>query len=227
MTSTYYLLIKKRERQTGKNYLFEQVTLDKRKQLYSTTHVPSGRDELGGPAQKYSQSETRTKFDIKAEPLLGNKFSPAVTHGKFGQTVKAQSVPRQSDDALAQFSYLAAHKDSVKSDEHPAAFGSRHAGKQRTSPLPHHALYPFSDHATIKQTPPGGAKPETASDFAVPDIKLRGGQQSQPVKNHGILGANLTMRAGQASPQTSLPVPVFSNLQQLKQQIAANQQRGR
>lgn len=31
VTSTYYLLIKRKERQTGKNYLFEQVTLEKRK----------------------------------------------------------------------------------------------------------------------------------------------------------------------------------------------------
>ena len=39
MTSTYYLLLKKKERVTGKNYVFEQVTFDKRKNLYSTSNL--------------------------------------------------------------------------------------------------------------------------------------------------------------------------------------------
>lgn len=161
-----------------------------------------------------------------------SKFSPKVNHAKFGQTMKAQSVGRQSDDARTHFSHLATHKDSIKSDDHPTAFGiSRHTIKQRTSPLPQNTLYHFSDHNTIKQTPTAGKqnafdKPETASDFAVPEIKARGGGPGQ-AKGGGVLGATLTMRGGGGSPQTSLPVPVFSNLQQLKAQIAANQQRGR
>jgi hypothetical protein len=39
VTSTYYLLLKKKERVTGKNYVFEQVTFDKRKNLYSTSNL--------------------------------------------------------------------------------------------------------------------------------------------------------------------------------------------
>lgn len=70
MTSTYYLLMKKKERATHKNYVFEQVTFDKRKQLYSTNNIlPSEPQdhELTGTNQKYSQSETRTKFDHNQE----------------------------------------------------------------------------------------------------------------------------------------------------------------
>lgn len=39
VTSTYYLLIKRRERQTGKNYVYEQVTLDKQGRKRSTPGV--------------------------------------------------------------------------------------------------------------------------------------------------------------------------------------------
>jgi hypothetical protein len=39
VTSTYYLLLKKKERVTGKNYVFEQVTFEKRKNLYSTSNL--------------------------------------------------------------------------------------------------------------------------------------------------------------------------------------------
>jgi hypothetical protein len=39
VTSTYYLLLKKKERITGKNYVFEQVTFEKRKNLYSTNNL--------------------------------------------------------------------------------------------------------------------------------------------------------------------------------------------
>jgi hypothetical protein len=155
VTSTYYLLLKKKERQTGKNYLFEQVTFEKRKQLYSTNNIHSKDSELPAHPHKYSQSETRTKFDFKSSDELmsthSSKFSPKVNHAKFGQTMKAQSVGRQSDDARTHFSHLANHKDSIKSDDHPTAFGiSRHTIKQRTSPLPQNTLYHFSDHNTIK-----------------------------------------------------------------------------
>ena len=59
VTSTYYLLMKKKERQTHKNYVFEQVTFDKRKQLYSTNNIltaEGGDHELSSSAanQKYS-----------------------------------------------------------------------------------------------------------------------------------------------------------------------------
>lgn len=39
VTSTYYLLMKKKERATHKNYVFEQVTFEKRKQLYSANNI--------------------------------------------------------------------------------------------------------------------------------------------------------------------------------------------
>ena len=39
VTSTYYLLLKKRERETGRNYVFEQVARDKKRNLYSTSNL--------------------------------------------------------------------------------------------------------------------------------------------------------------------------------------------
>jgi hypothetical protein len=49
ITTTYYLLLKKAERETGKNLLFERVTLEKRN-YYSTGNLkmmPSGRPSIG------------------------------------------------------------------------------------------------------------------------------------------------------------------------------------
>ncbi len=46
--------MKKKERQTGKNYVFEQVTAEKRK-IYSSNNVHSDAD----------YSETRTKSDLE------------------------------------------------------------------------------------------------------------------------------------------------------------------
>lgn len=46
VTSTYYLLLKKKERQTGKNYVYEQVTFEKRKNLYSTSNLKQKRADL-------------------------------------------------------------------------------------------------------------------------------------------------------------------------------------
>ena len=39
ITSTYYLLIKKKQRETGRDYLFEQVMRDKKRNLYSTSNL--------------------------------------------------------------------------------------------------------------------------------------------------------------------------------------------
>ena len=39
ITSTYYLLLKKKQRETGRDYLFEQVARDKKRNLYSTSNL--------------------------------------------------------------------------------------------------------------------------------------------------------------------------------------------
>jgi hypothetical protein len=137
VTSTYYLLMKKKERQTHKNYVFEQVTFDKRKQLYSTNNIltnePQDHELSSGANQKYSQSETRTKFDLGSEEQGSRKMQEQI---RFSNTVKAQSMPRATEIVRTQFSNLTNHKDSIKSDDHPTAFGAaRQHVKQRTSPL--------------------------------------------------------------------------------------------
>lgn len=78
VTSTYYLLMKRRERSTGKNYVYEQVTFDKRKTLYSTSNILVGTDHeftQQHATQKYSQSETRTKFDNDEIPPQKMQFN--------------------------------------------------------------------------------------------------------------------------------------------------------
>lgn len=178
VTSTYYLLMKKRERQTHKNYVFEQVTFDKRKQLYSTNNILTNENndhELSsGANQKYSQSETRTKFDSGSEEPSSRKMQEQI---RFSNTVKAQSMPRANEIVRTQFSNLTNHKDSIKSDDHPTAFGAARHVKQRTSPLPNSSAFQQnSEPSSIRHTGfnlsnKGQDKPETASDFAVPDIK--------------------------------------------------------
>ena len=59
----------------------------------------------------------------------------------------------------------------------------------------------------------------------MPDIKPHYKHQSH--MNTTFNTQLFSLRNQQQSPQTTLPVPVFSNLQQLKQQIVQNQQRGR
>ena len=67
VTSTYYLLLKKKERVTGKNYVFEQVTFDKRKNLYSTSNLKGNQRGLDAGlnstqrlfGQTYARSEGR------------------------------------------------------------------------------------------------------------------------------------------------------------------------
>ena len=39
ITSTYYLLIKKKQRETGRDPFFEQVSRDKKRNLYSTSNL--------------------------------------------------------------------------------------------------------------------------------------------------------------------------------------------
>jgi hypothetical protein len=108
--------MKRKERSTHKNYVFEQVTFEKRKQLYSSNNILQQPDEsLPASTQKYSMSETRTKFDFP----LANDQPRKAEHLRFNSTVKAQSVPRQhSDAARSHFSHLTNHKDSIRSDEH-------------------------------------------------------------------------------------------------------------
>lgn len=106
----------------------------------------------------------------------------------------------------SQFSHLATHKDSIVS-EHPVTQFGRTGFKNRTSPLPN------TYDQTSPRIFPKQDKPETASDFAVPDIKPKYKQ------------SNFNTSLFQVRNPSPTGLPVFSNLQQLKQQIV--QQRGR
>ena len=69
--------MKKKERQTGKNYVYEQVTFEKRKNLYSTSQIsyqtakPQELEEVLSSTM-YSQSEARTKNGHIAETKVIN-----------------------------------------------------------------------------------------------------------------------------------------------------------
>ena len=69
-----------------------------------------------------------------------------------------------------------------------------------------------SEPGSVRHTGFGKDKPETASDFAVPDIKPSFKQQMNTTFNTQLF----SVRQQQPSPPTTLPVPVFSNLQQMK-----------
>ena len=84
MTSTYYLLLKKKERVTGKNYVYEQVTFDKRKTLYSTSNLKGnftkGFDLTMNSTQKlfgasYARSEGRQTIENRDQHSQGSATS--------------------------------------------------------------------------------------------------------------------------------------------------------
>ena len=73
--------MKKKERMTGKNYVFEQVTFDKKKTIYSTNNIlntsNNAERELAerSPQQVYSQSETRGKIELDSSVINNWKIS--------------------------------------------------------------------------------------------------------------------------------------------------------
>ena len=60
VTSTYYLLMKRLERETGKDYVYEQVTRDKHRNLYSTSNLANQKS--GSPHQYKLSSTTPQKI---------------------------------------------------------------------------------------------------------------------------------------------------------------------
>ena len=84
------MLLKKKERVTGKNYVFEQVTFDKRKNLYSTSNLKGNFSrglELGlNSTQKlfgatYARSEGRAGM-----PGSGADYKDVRSHGSSTNT---------------------------------------------------------------------------------------------------------------------------------------------
>jgi hypothetical protein len=95
VTSTYYLLMKRKERETGKNYVYEQVTYDKRKSLQSasnpeiayTTKTSSNTLNSG----KYGRKENSKKSNDKNDGRNTNVTSTS-TASNFGNGDLRQRV---------------------------------------------------------------------------------------------------------------------------------------
>jgi hypothetical protein len=79
VTSTYYLLLKKLERETGKNYVFEQVTRDKKRNLYSTSNLSSVN--FGSP---------QTKLQTPAKLVMHQTVVGGFNRGVVTQTTKSE-----------------------------------------------------------------------------------------------------------------------------------------
>ena len=86
LSATYYLLLKKKERVTGKNYVYEQVTFDKKKTLYSTSNLKGnfskGFDMSLNSTQKlfgasYCRSEGRQTIENRDQRSSGSNNSTA------------------------------------------------------------------------------------------------------------------------------------------------------
>lgn len=100
VTSTYYLLLKKKERMTGKNYVFEQVTFDKNKTLYSTSNLKGnftkGFDQMSMNStqklfgQTYAKSEGKSFIENRDAKSIGGTSS--VTRGDSSITRRVTDI---------------------------------------------------------------------------------------------------------------------------------------
>lgn len=118
VTSTYYLLMKKKERQTGKNYVFEQVTFEKRKNFGSTSQITynqSGKADVLMNTTMYSQSESRSKGvpeSVMTNTVMNPRriqdylhkagASPGQKASSLPSTTKAGSIRNQSSPHATQ-----------------------------------------------------------------------------------------------------------------------------
>lgn len=100
MTSTYYLLLKRKERVTGKNYVYEQVTFEKRKNLYSTSNLKGNVTrglELGMNSQ---QKLTNTTY-ARSEGRQGISGADVRSNGASStNTALAANQKSRGDDSL-------------------------------------------------------------------------------------------------------------------------------
>jgi hypothetical protein len=91
--------MKKKERLTGKNYVYEQVTFDKKKTIYSTNNILTSTSNVDRelaerlPQQVYSQSETRGKVDIENSAINSRKITEKINSTHY----KTNSMPRTNN----------------------------------------------------------------------------------------------------------------------------------
>ena len=97
------MLLKKKERLNGKNYVFEQVTFDKNKTLYSTSNLKGqytrGFDQMSMTSTQklfghtYAKSEGKNIIDAnKAVDGKSNATSNSVTRGDSSITKRAADI---------------------------------------------------------------------------------------------------------------------------------------
>lgn len=74
VTSTYYLILKKMERESGKNYVFEQVLKDKKKYANSAGNLSTVN--FGSPSQSHSQNKISapSKIMMNQTAMVGSGF---------------------------------------------------------------------------------------------------------------------------------------------------------
>jgi len=98
VTSTYYLLLKKKERVTGKNYVFEQVTFEKRKNLYSTSNLKGNLRglEMGLNSTQKLFGATYARSEGRPGVLSGGNDSKDI-RSNGGSSIHTNHFPARDD----------------------------------------------------------------------------------------------------------------------------------
>lgn len=150
--------MKKKERLTGKNYVFEQVTFDKKKTIYSTNNILNTNNnaerELTDrfPQQVYSQSEARGKADFESQVINSRKISEKMnnTHYKTNSIGRTPNNLTQTRNVGA--SNLSSEITTIAQDEIP--FFNNRNGLQQRAPgySPAVKSYAQSEQSSLRQT---------------------------------------------------------------------------
>ena len=85
ITSTYYLLLKRKQRETGRDYFFEQVMRDKKRNLYSTSNLNN--------ITLNSLQKIQTPGKIMMHSTMGSGF-------KVNQVSKSEARPLQTQEGF-------------------------------------------------------------------------------------------------------------------------------
>jgi hypothetical protein len=97
VTSTYYLLIKKRERKNGKNYVYEQVTLENRSRSFMGVQQTRAIDfnnkirSADAISPEFNMNRTNAGIGFKMKSDLNNFASP--------ESLKSMTMPLANKSA--------------------------------------------------------------------------------------------------------------------------------
>lgn len=101
VTSAYYLILKKIERESGRNYVFEQVQREKKKYLHSAGNISTVN--FGSPAQSNSQNKISVapKIMMNQTTVGFNRAGPQISgKNSDGKIIKTDYSSIPNNQAL-------------------------------------------------------------------------------------------------------------------------------